>query len=177
MKMTKFEVMTMLGISTLENEIAENVLELCDINPEYDGEEVCIFYAKAVTFFKEYLPEYYVAELLGVNVNDLLNMNLEYLRMPVEMQCLFYDSYPVGKFKYSKFVYKSIQVYKVLGILSKSVFLKIPRKYAKHYNKSFVSIEAAVSILGFTKVHPALYHFYLMKLNIRYNCTEGKKNI
>ena len=175
MKMTKFEVMTMLGISTFENEIAENVLELCDINPEYDGEEVCRFYAKAVTFFKEYLPEYYVAELLGVNVDDLLNMNLEYLRMPVEMQCLFYDSYPVGKFKYSKFVYKSIQVYKVLGILSKSVFLKIPRKYAKHYNKSFVSIEAAVSILGFTKVHPALYHFYLMKLNIRYNCTGGKK--
>ncbi len=175
MKMAKSEVMNMLGISTLNDEIAENVLKLCGLKVEYDVEEVCRFYAKAVTFFREYLPEFYVSELIGMNVDELLNMNIEYMTMPVEMQCLFYDNYPEGKFRYSKFAYNSVQVYKVLDILSKSIFLEVPEYFAKLYEKSFISVEAAVTILGFTKVNPALYHFYLMKLDIRYDCSEGEK--
>lgn len=180
-KMTKSEVLKMLGISKLNKEITENVLELCGIKSnskghlKYDGQEVCRFFAKASTYFREYLPEFYVSELLGISVNELLNMNIEYMIMPAEMQCIFYDNYPKGKFRYSKYVYNAIQVYKVLNVLSKSIFLEIPAIFANHYINSFISIESAISILGFTKVNPALYHLYLMKLDIRYTCYKGKK--
>jgi|GEM_PF-4769996 len=140
MKIAKSEVMSMLGISKLDNEIAENVLELCQLYPVlersfvYDGEEVCRFCAKAATFYKEYLPEFYVSELLEINVDILMSMNIEYMAMPPEMQCIFYDRYQEGKFRYSKFVYNAIQVYKFMKVLSKSVYLKIPKNFVKYLN-------------------------------------------
>lgn len=179
--MTKSEVLKLLGISKLDKEITENILELCGIKPnlegdlKYDGQEVCRFYAKASTYFKEYLPEFYVSDLLGISVNELLSMDIEYMIMPAEMQCLFYDSYPKGKFRYSKYVYNAIQVYKVMNVLSKSCFLEVPSVFANYYINSFISVESAISILGFTKVNRDLYHLYLTKLDIRYTCYKGKK--
>ena len=159
--MTKTEVLDLLGISTLYSEIADNVLELSEIRQIsenfYDAEEVCRFYAEAETFFREYLPEFYVRKILSVNTDDLLKMKIEYIPMPVEMQCIFYDRYPKGEFRYSSYAYNSIQVYKVLNVLSKSIYLRIPVKYVNNYKASFVSAETAVTTLGFKKINPELY--------------------
>ncbi len=170
--MTRTEVLDLLEISTLNSEIADNVLELCEIRQisedVYDAEEVCRVYAETETFFKEYLPEFYVCKILNVDADELLKINIEHIPMPAEMQCVFYDRYPIGEFRYSKYVYKSIQVYKVLGVLSKSIYLEIPDTYAISFETSFVTAETAATALGFKKINPALYHYYLMKLDIRF---------
>lgn len=177
----KSQVVKLLGISTLDNEIIYNVLELCEIKLEdgytdkYDGEDCCKFYSKAKTFFHEYLPEIYVSELLELNINQLNTLDLEYRPIPAEMQYIFYDYYPYDNYRLSKYAYDAIQVYKMLNILSKSVFLEIPLKYSERYKTSFISEESAVKILRFSKVNPALYHYYLMQLDVRFTLYNSNR--
>lgn len=180
MELTRREVLKILEITTLSDDIIDNVLDLFELETtgitydKYDAVSICNIYADAETFYHEFLPEYYVQELLDMDFEQLLALQLEYRTIPPEYQYIFVDRYKDRTFKISKYAFYAKDIYGILKILSRSVYLVIPYSISKLYLTSFVSVKSAVQILGFTNLNPNVYHYYLLTLNIRYTYINNK---
>ncbi|BBF42418.1 hypothetical protein lbkm_1100 [Lachnospiraceae bacterium KM106-2] len=177
--MKRNEVIKLFRITKLDNKTIDNILEMnalsLDSSGNYDTKKCCRVFANAGKLYHTYIPDYIAANLLNTSIDDLINMNLEFVIAPVKYQGIFYDEY--GKenltFQYSKYLFNIIPILTMASFYARELYLEIIPDIFELYPDRFLTLEDTVRALYMSHINSYLYHYYLMRMKIRFAYVKG----